>query len=216
MDTSRRQPRHPPVPAPLPYPEGVDDPTGEGEATRLLRRLADGDAGAAATLMPILYEELRASAAACMRRERGDHTLQPTALVHEAWVRIAGSEQAPAWNDREHFLRIAARAMRRVLVDHSRGKRARELKESGERVPLDAVLDACEERAPDLEQLDEALGRLEQVDESLAQLVELRFFAGLTLAEAAGALGVSTPTAERRWRTARLWLHREVGGSDLE
>lgn len=181
-----------------------------GEATQLLRRLAQGEGNAAERLLPLLYEELRRAAAACMHGERADHTLQPTALVHEAWVRIAGAESPPIWSDRKHFLRIAARAMRRVLVDHARSHSARRPGGAGHKLPLDAVLVTCEEHAPRLAALDAALERLEQVDAGLARLVELRFFAGLTVPEAAGVLEQSLTTTERRWRMARIWLRREL------
>lgn len=173
--------------------------------------MEEGDAVASEELLNLLYGELRQMAARCMGRERTSHTLQPTALIHEAWIRLLpGQEESQSWTSREHFVRVAARAMRRVLVDHARARGAEKRGRDWRPVPLDAVVASLEERNVDLLALDDALGRLARMDDHLARLVELRFFAGLTIAETARVLGVSTPTVERHWRTARIWLRREL------
>ena len=154
-----------------------------------------------------LYAELHRVAAALMARERTAHTLGPTALVSEAWLRLAGSEV----NDRGHFLRLAARAMRHVLVDHARARGRTKRGGEAARVPLDTALAWYEEQHLDVLAIDEALTRLAGVDGELVKLVELRFFAGLTLEETAAALEVSVATVERSWKVARLWLARDLG-----
>ena len=181
-------------------------------ATVLLQRINAGDEGAASELLPLLYDELRRMAGEWMCRERRNHTLQPTALVHEAWMRVLGGGDARSFNGAEHFLRLAARAMRNVLVDHARSHGAHKRNDGAPALALDEALDAFEERALDVVELDDALERLTHVDEQLGRLVELRFFAGLTIAETAEALGTSTATVERSWRVARLWLRRELPG----
>ena len=180
-----------------------------GEVTRLLHRMESGDEAAADELVDSLYGELRALAERLMAGQPPEHTLQPTALVNEAWLRIA-RPGAREWEGRTHFVRLAARAMRSVLVDHARVKRAD--KRGGDRVHrgLDGVLAYYEEKSMDVVALNEALERLSAMDQQLARIVELRFFAGLTIAETAPLLGVSTPTVERGWRVARLWLLREM------
>jgi RNA polymerase sigma factor (TIGR02999 family) len=161
-------------------------------------------------LLPLLYEQLHQQAEKLMREERLDHTLQPTALVHEAWLRLGKDHQGM---ERASFFRMAAICMRRVLIDHartrSRGKRG------GGRVQLslDDALASFEERTLDVLALDEALNKMESFDPELARIVELRFFSGLTIAETAAALEVSTPTIERAWRVARSWLLAELKGS---
>ena len=181
------------------------------QVTQLLQRMSAGDARAANDLMPLVYGELRAPAAGLLRDERARHTLQPTALVHEAYLRLAGAEASPAWEGHRHFLGVAAKAMRSVLVDHARRKPADKRGGGAERLPLEGIVAAFEERVPDLLALDEALDRLEAMDGELARLVELRFFGGLTIEETARALDASVPTVVRGWRVARLWLQREVG-----
>ncbi|HEX6884375.1 MAG TPA: sigma-70 family RNA polymerase sigma factor [Planctomycetota bacterium] len=185
----------------------ASDPT---QVTQLLQRLSAGDAQAAHDLLPLVYAELRALAAGLLRDEAARHTLQPTALVHEAYLRLAGAEVSPDWEGHRHFLGVAAKAMRSVLIDHARRKRAEKRGGAAERLPLEGIVAAFEERVPDLFALDEALVRLEALDAELAQLVELRFFAGLTLEETARALGTSVPTVVRTWHVARLWLQREL------
>ena len=182
------------------------------EATRLLERLSAGDAEAAGELLPLLYAELRRVAGRAMGSERADHTLQPTALVHEAYLRLVGSEVR--FESRAHFVRVAARAMRNVLVDHARARAAQKRGDGHERVPLDDVLAAYEERQLDVVTLHDAVERLLEIDEDLGRLVELRYFAGLTIEETARVLDVSTATVERSWRVARLWLRRELGAGE--
>jgi len=181
------------------------------QATFLLSRLGQGDARASDELLGLLYQELHALARSYMAREREDHTLQPTALVNEAWVRLIGSDQKE-WENRGHFFRVAARAMRNVLVDHARAKKSLKRGEGKAHVQLDEVLEHYEERSLDLLALDDALSKLQEMDEQLARIVELRFFAGLTIQETATALEVSTPTIERGWRVARMWLRKEMPG----
>lgn len=159
------------------------------------------------------YERLRALARYFLGRERRDHTLQPTALAHEAFLRLpAGADESDPAHPR--FLRAAAAAMRRVLVDHARTRRAAKRGGAGRREPLDDALLLYETNASDLVAVDEALARLERFDPELAALVDLRFFGGLTEEEAAAALGVSPRTARRAWRAAKLWLSRELSPGD--
>jgi len=189
----------------------MDDPG--ATATRFLERLRDGDASAAEGLLPIVYRELHRIAEHLMLRERAGHTLQPTALVHEAWMRLAVGEGVRAANCRQEFLRVAARAMRNVLIDHARSRDARKRGRRSEVDPelLDQLVDTFAERDIDLLALHEALERLARVDAPLSRLVELRFFAGLTVAEVAEVEGLSVSKVERSWRLARAWLERELG-----
>jgi len=173
--------------------------------------MAGGDSSAAVELLPLVYEELHDLARGYMAGEKRHHTLQPTALIHEAWLRMHG-EQAPQWQNRSEFVAVAARAMRRVLIDHARRRDAQKRSGSAERLPLDAALDLYQQSAPDLLVLDEALERLEAIDAELVKIVELRFFAGASNDDIAGALGVSTRTVERGWKTAQAWLRAEIGG----
>ena len=182
-----------------------------GDATRLLTRLATGDASAAEELLPLLYGELRHIAGRLMDDQRGDHTLQATALVNEAWLKLADPLRRTDWESHKHFLRVAARAMRSVLVDHARSRTA--AKRGGPestRLTLDELVLEAEERVHDLLAFDEALGRLDALDPELAQVVELRFFGGLTGEETGQVLGLSTATIERRWRAARLFLREAL------
>ena len=187
----------------------MPDPAHAAEITRLLRQLQDGDRGAAEPLMAHVYGELRRLARGQLHRGPGQTTLQPTALVHEAYLRLLGADDAD-WQGRQHFFAVSARAMRQVLIDHARARSAAKRGGDRERVPLDAVLIEVEERAVDLVALEEALQRLGTQDEELARIVELRFFTGLDHAQAAAALGLSTRTVERGWRTAKAWLHRAL------
>jgi len=181
-------------------------------ATRLLRRIESGDAEAAEELFSVLYAELRDVADRLMKDERTGHTLQPTALVHEAWLKLMGRKTKSEWKDSVHLMRLAARAMRNVLVDHAR---ARQAAKRGKRAKVDeGVLDqfigAFEAQSLDVLALNEALEKLNGVDEPMARVVELRFFAGLTVPETARVLDVSVTTVERLWRLARAWLRTEV------
>jgi RNA polymerase sigma factor (TIGR02999 family) len=179
------------------------------DVTRILNAIEHGDAQAANELLTLVYDELRRVAAHKMAHEAPGHTLQPTALVHEAWLHLGGDEQ-PNWKSRAHFFGAAAEAMRRILVDRAREKQA--LKRGGDlkRVDLDAVELVSPMPDDELLALDEALDRLATVDTRAAQMVKLCFFVGLTQEEAARELRVSLATAERIWGFARSWLLREV------
>ena len=179
------------------------------DVTQLLLASRAGESGALDRLMPMLYDELHRLAAAKLRGERADHTLQATALVNEAWLKLV-QQREQSWANRAHFLAIAATVMRRVLVNHAEARRAE--KRGGGRAPITLHETAAlvETRAADLLDVDAALKRFAELDPEKARLVELRFFAGLTDEEAAQLLGVSTRTVERHWRLARAWLRREL------
>jgi RNA polymerase sigma factor (TIGR02999 family) len=183
------------------------------EVTRLLRRLNAGDRDAAEPLMAFVYGELRGLARGQLHRGPAHATLQPTALVHEAYLRLVGGDRAD-WEGRQHFYAVSARAMRQVLIDHARARASEKRGGDRRRVPLDAVLVEVEESTVDLLALEEALEKLSAVDEQLARIVELRFFTGLEHAEAAAVLGLSTRTVERGWRTAKAWLHQALSVED--
>ena len=158
----------------------------------------------------MIYDELHRRAAAYMRRERQNHTLQPTALVHEAYIKLL-DQRGGKWNDREHFFAIASKVMRRILVDHAKSRHRQKRGGTSEDLPLDdALIAGVDLDRTDLMALDEALTRLAKLDEQQERLVELRYFAGLTLDEAARALGISRATAARDWQWAKAWLHREM------
>jgi len=180
------------------------------DVTQLLDAAAAGDRRAAAELLPVVYDELRQLAAARMAREAPGHTLDATGLVHEAYLRLVGDQR---FDHRGHFFAAAAEAMRRILVESARRKATQKRGGEGERVKLDPERFAAPDRPEDLLALDEALTKLAARDPRKAKLVELRYFAGLTLDEAAAALGVSAATADRDWAFARAWLYRELGGS---
>ena len=177
------------------------------EVTALLRAWSRGDAGAPDKLLPLVYRELRRLAASQMRRERAGHTLQPTAVVHEAYLKLL--DQRLPWKDRGHFFGVAARAMREVLLDYARRKGAR--KRSGVEVPIESAEPSVLPRVFDLLALDQALHRLAALDERQARLVELRVFAGLTTEETAKLLDCSPATVSRDYRHAEAWLRREMG-----
>ena len=187
------------------------------DVTHLLEAAAAGDRQAAAALLPAVYDELRRLAAARMAAETPGNTLDATALVHEAYLRLVGPGDAPRWDHRGHFFAAAAEAMRRILVDAAR-KRGR-LKRGGDRARVDldgAVAAGTPEADADLVDLDAALTRLEALHPDEAGVVKLRHFAGLTIEEAAAALGVSVRTANRHWAFARAWLFKELGGAAAE
>jgi RNA polymerase sigma factor (TIGR02999 family) len=182
------------------------------DVTALLRAWGRGDADAGERLLPIVYVELRRQAARLLRRERRDHTLQPTALVHETYLRLI-EQRAADWKNRAQFFAVAATAMRRILVDHARRHGARKRGGSWDRISFDETRRAWP-GPPDVEilALEEALEELAGLDPAKVRLVELRFFAGLSLEETAAVLGVSESTVTRDWRLARAWLFRRLGG----
>lgn len=184
----------------------------ESRTIRLLRRVSAGDAAASEELLPLIYRQLHDIAEKLMAGERRDHTLQPTALIHDAWIRLVGSSP-PEFEDRRHFLRVSARAMRNVLVDHARARSASKRGAGKRPVPIDEALDATTAGADalDLLALDEALRKLESVDPELLRTVELRYFAGLTLEETGEVLGMNAQKTHRAWTLAKGWLRRELG-----
>ncbi len=184
------------------------------EVTRMLQAAGQGSKTAVDQLLSVVYGELRRLAQGYLRGEPGGHTLQATALVHEAYLRLIGQESV-GFKDRAQFFGAAAQAMRRILVDHARAKKRHKRGGGAPRVSLDEALEAMEQRAVDLVALDQALCSLAEFDPSKARLVELRFFAGLSMAEAAQAIGMSQRTAERQWTTARAWLHSALDGEQI-
>jgi RNA polymerase sigma factor (TIGR02999 family) len=185
--------------------------TSPAAVTELLRAWRDGDDGALDQLMPLVEAELRRLARAYMGRERAGHTLQTTALVNEAFLRLTDA-RGLQWQDRAHFIGISARLMRRVLVDHARSRGYRKRGGGAQHVPLDEALIVSPEPSLDLVALDRALQALASVDERKSRVVELRFFGGLSVEETAEVLKVSTDTVKRDWRLAKLWLLRELEG----
>lgn len=183
------------------------------DITQLLVRWKNGNQAALDELMPLVYRELRALARSHLRRERRDHTLQPTALVHEVFVRLASSGRID-WQDRSHFFGVAARAMRQILVTHARQHGAQKRGGGAAKVELTDVATPGQARETDLELLDGALAELAAVDPRLAKVVELRFFGGFTIDETAEALDCSAATVSRDWQLARLWLYRRMSPGD--
>jgi RNA polymerase sigma factor (TIGR02999 family) len=179
------------------------------DVTQILLAIDAGDPRAAAELLPLVYDELRRLAAARMKAESPDHTLEPTELVHEAYLRLVG-DAGPDWQNRGHFFAAAAESMRRILIDHARAKRADKRGGDRRRVDLDAAHPAATAAPDALLLLDETLRELAANDPQSARLVELRYFAGLTTEEAAAAMGVSPATAYRYWAFARAWLHSRM------
>jgi RNA polymerase sigma factor (TIGR02999 family) len=184
-----------------------------GDVTQILSRVESGDPSAAEQLLPLVYDELRKLAAARLALEKPGQTLVATALVHDAYVRLVGGDAPQSWNGRGHFVAAAAEAMRRILVENARRKAS--LKQGGalRRVDLNSACAVTEPTSVDLLALDEALTNLAAIDPAKAELVKLRFFAGLTMPEAASALGISLATAERYWTFARSWLYAELSNS---
>jgi RNA polymerase sigma factor (TIGR02999 family) len=176
------------------------------EVTRILSAVDQGDPQAAGRLLPLVYDELRKLAAQKLAQEKPGQTLQATALVHEAYLRLVGNDQAEHWNSRGHFFAAAAEAMRRILVESARRKMADKRGGGLQRVPIATIDAPAPERSDDILALDEALAVLEQTDRSAAQLVKLRYFAGMTGREAADALGLAPRTADALWAYARAWL----------
>jgi RNA polymerase sigma factor (TIGR02999 family) len=179
--------------------------------TDLLARWSKGDAAAGDALVPLVYDELRRIARRCLAGQRGSHTLQPTALVHEAYLRLTNADRDPVdWQGRVHFFATAARVMRQILVDHARKHMA--AKRGGGAVTVLLADGAAPQKAIlDLLALDDAMKRLASLDARQCQIVELRFFGGLSIEEAAQVVEISTATAKRDWATARLWLHQAMG-----
>ncbi len=180
------------------------------EITGLLLAWGNGDKAALDRLIPLVYQELRRLAHRQMRRERAGDTLQTTALVNEAYLRLVDYERMQP-RDRAHFLAIAAQAMRRILIERARSRRSAKRGSGAQKVSLDEAAEVSNERAADVLALDEALTQLAAIDPRKSQIVELKYFGGLTIEETAEVLEVSAPTVERDWRTARIWLHREIG-----
>ncbi len=181
----------------------------DSSVTQMLTRWRDGDGNALHSLIPVVYQELRAAAHRCLRAERHDHTLQSTALVHEVYLRLAGQGPLPSTN-RAHFVAVAARLMRQILVDYARRRRA--AKRGPEyKVELEENFFLPQKSTLDILLLDQALERLSQRDEQQERIVEMRFFGGLTVDETAEALSISTATVKRDWSLAKAWLTREVG-----
>jgi RNA polymerase sigma factor (TIGR02999 family) len=180
-----------------------------GEVTNLLLELKSGNKRAEEMLIPLVYTELRRIAAANLRRESPDHSLQPTALVHEAYLRLTELKKMD-WQSRSHFFAVSANIMRRILVDHARASRARKRGDGWDAVSLNEAILPSPQRAPELLALDEALTRLAALDERQAKIVELRFFAGMSEEEAGEALGISARTVKRDWRVAKAWLYKEL------
>jgi RNA polymerase sigma factor (TIGR02999 family) len=184
------------------------------QLTRLLEAWQSGDADAANQLVPHVYAELRRIAAAKLRAERGGHTLQPTALVHEAWLRLMNQHES-GWQNREQFFAIAAQAMRRILVDHARKRHAAKRGNGDVAVELDEVARILTVTLPDerLLALDEALEGLAALDARQARIIELRFFGGLSVEETASVMGISPTTVKREWATGRAWLFQAMSSS---
>lgn len=180
------------------------------EVTRILSAIEQGDPHAAKQLLPLVYDELRKLAAQKMAQEAPDHTFQATALVHEAYLRLVNGNKAPHWNSRDHFFGAAAEAMRRILIDQARHKQSQRRGSQRQRQDVEPAEITAAEPSLDVLAVDAALERFEEVDPLKARLVKLRYFAGLTIPEAADALGISSTTADRYWAYARAWLHAEL------
>jgi RNA polymerase sigma factor (TIGR02999 family) len=180
-----------------------------GEITRLLNEVRNGDRAAEAKLLPLVYRDLHRRAANFMRGERADHTLQPTALVHEAYLRLADHRRV-SWQNRSHFFAIAAGVMRKVLIDYARRNGAKKRGGAYGSISLDECVVFSPQKSSEIIALDEALNRLAQLDPRQSRIVELRYFGGLSLEETAAAVGLSTRQVEREWTIAKAWLHGEL------
>ena len=180
-----------------------------GQVTQLLKNLERGDEAAVARLTPLVYDELRRLARAYMRQERPDHTLQATALVNEAYLKMVGGEPI-SFESRSHFFGVAAQVMRHILLDHARAHRADKRGGQGKKLSLDEALVLSDQQADQIVELDAALERLSALSPRQAKIVELRFFAGLSIPETASALGVAPRTVDREWSVAQAWLKREM------
>jgi RNA polymerase sigma factor (TIGR02999 family) len=184
-------------------------PSTSSDVTSLLVAWNQGDQAALEELLPVVYDELRKLARSYLRRERPDHTLQATALVHEAYLRLIDQNQV-TWQNRAHFFGLAAQMMRRILVNHAVAKKTDKRGGQQEKLSLDEAVSFAAAREVDLIALDDALKELEQLDPQQSRVVELRFFAGLSIEETAEVLGISPATVKREWATAKLWLHRQI------
>jgi RNA polymerase sigma factor (TIGR02999 family) len=182
--------------------------------TRILQKIEEGDPTAADELLPLIYDELRALAAQRMRHERPGQTLDATALVHDAYLRLVDVEQAQHWNSSGHFFAAAAEAMRRLLIERARRKKRIRHGGGRQRVDLDAQLSVSDSDDDRLIEINEALDRLKDEDPEAANVVKLRYFAGLTIKEAAAAMNISVRTANRHWTYARAWLYQQLGGPE--
>ena len=207
-------------------PDNKNNAESSGEVTRLLQRWSDGDATALEALWPLVYDDIRRMAGRQIASERSGHTLQATALVNEAFIRLAG-ERAFQWQRREQFLALAAQIMRRVLVDYARQRKAQRRGEgvrpvsihdtwAANEVERAQALDAFHDESIDVLAIDDALTRLQQVDAPQGRIVELRYFGGLTLEETASVVGISLATVKREWAMARAWLRRELATHGAE
>jgi RNA polymerase sigma factor (TIGR02999 family) len=180
------------------------------EITRILSKIESGELGATEKLLPLVYEELRKLAAVKLAKEASGPTLQPTMLVHEAYLRLVDVDQPQKWNGRGHFFSAAAEAMRRILVENARRKQSQKRGGKMQRIDLDVAMIPIVDSEVALLALDEALIRLEEQWPEKANIVKLKYFAGLTISELSKALGISTATAERHWKFARAWLHSQL------
>ena len=180
-----------------------------GSVSRLLRAWGSGNLQARDELVPVVYRELRRRASAYLRRERSDHTLQPTALVHEAYLKLIDQSRVN-WQNRAHFFGVAAQIMRRLLVDHARKHNAEKRGQDFQKLSLDENIDRAVERSAELIALDDALKTLATFDAQKARMVELRYFGGLSIEETADVMGVTPTTIKRHWRFAKAWLHGEM------
>jgi RNA polymerase sigma-70 factor, ECF subfamily len=189
----------------------VTEPKSES-VTHLLIELTRGNHAAVDALLPLIYDELRSLAANYLRRERPDHTLQPTALVHEAYLRMVDQTQVN-WQNRAHFFGVAAQMMRRILVDHARAHTAEKRGSDFQKLSLDENIDKTVERSAELIALDDALKELAEMDEQKSRIVELRYFGGLTVEETAEAMGISPITVKRHWRITKAWLYGRMNRS---
>ena len=181
----------------------------DNEVTLLLSALTRGDDGAASKLIPVVYDELRRLAASYMRRERPDHTLQATALVHEAFLKLV-EQRSVNWQSRAHFFGVAAQLMRRILIDHARGHLRQKRGGEHKKVSLDEAFIFSEQQSAELLAVDESLTRLSKLDQRQGRVVELRFFGGLSVGEAAEVLGISPKTVKRDWSIAKAWLYADL------
>ena len=183
------------------------------EITQLLIKLSNGQRAVVDDLLPLIYDELRSLAANYLRRERVSHTLQPTALVHEAYLKLVDVNQV-TWQNRAHFFGVAANLMRRILIDYARQHKADKRGGEFQKLALDENIDKAQEQSAELVALDDALETLTKIDPVKARIVELRYFGGLTVEETAEVMGISTITVKRHWRMAKAWLYGQLSNTD--